>query len=72
MSVDPFDPFGAYRMWTTAATRTAEQLQEARRQARLTAARADVDVAYAAFRNVSDRESAENLKAAVEAFLTVS
>jgi len=69
---NPFDPFGAYQAWMTAATRTTEQLQEARRQVKLTAARADVDAAYAQFRNISDRESAENLKAAVEAFLTVA
>lgn len=69
---NPFDPFAAYQAWMTAATRTAEQVQEARRQAKLTAARADVDVAYVAFRNVSDRESAENLAAAVAAFLTVA
>lgn len=68
---NPFDPFAAYNTWMTAAARTAEQLQEARRQAKLTAARADVDLAYGQFRNVSDRESAENLAAAVAAFLSV-
>lgn len=68
----PFDPLGFYRRWADAAERTTEQLQEARRQARLTAARADVDASYAAFRNVSDVKSAENLVKAVEAFIAVS
>ena len=55
---NPFDPFGVYKAWADAAERTTEQLREAQRQARLTAARADVDASYAAFRNVSDSKSA--------------
>ena len=66
---NPFDPLGIYKAWTDAAERTTEQLREAQRQARLTAARADVDASYAAFRNVSDTKSAENLRKAVDAFL---
>jgi hypothetical protein len=67
-----FDPLGIYKTWTDAAERTADQLREAQRQARLTAARADVDASYAAFRNVSDTKSAENLAKAVAAFIEVS
>lgn len=66
---NPFDPFGLYKRWTDAAERTTEQLREAQRQARLTAARADVDASYAAFRNVSDTKSAEHLLKAVEAYI---
>ncbi len=66
---NPFDPFGLYTAWTSAAERTTEQLREAQRQARLTAARADVDASYAAFRNISDSKAAENLAKAVAAFL---
>ena len=66
---NPFDPFGLYTAWTSAAERTTEQLREAQRQARLTAARADVDASYAAFRNVSDMKSAENLRKAVDAYI---
>jgi hypothetical protein len=69
MTGNLFDPLGIYRSWTDAAERTTEQLREAQRQARLTAARADVDASYAAFRNVSDTKSAENLAKAVAAFL---
>jgi len=69
---NPFDPLGIYAAWTSAAERTAEQMKEAQRQLKLTAARADVDAAYAAFRNVSDAESAGNLAKAVESFLNVA
>ena len=71
MATNPFDPFGVYKAWTDAAERTTEQLREAARQAQLTAARADVDASYAAFRNVSDSKSAENLRKAVDAFILV-
>jgi hypothetical protein len=70
MSVpNPFDPLGIYKAWTDAAERTTEQLREAQRQARLTAARADIDASYGAFRNISDTKSAENLLKAVEAYI---
>ena len=72
MSINPFDPLGVYAAWSNAAERTAEQMKEAQRQLRLTAARADVDAAYAAFRNVSDTESAENLAKAVAGYLNVA
>jgi len=72
MSTNPFDPLGVYYAWSTAAERTAEQMKEAQRQLKLTAARADVDAAYSAFRNVSDAESAGNLAKAVESFLNVA
>ena len=68
---NPFDPFGIYKSWTDAAERTTEQVREAQRQLQLTAARADVDASYAAFRNVSDVKSAENLRKAVDAFILV-
>jgi hypothetical protein len=68
---NPFDPFGIYKSWTDAAERTAEQMREAQRQLKLTAARADVDASYAAFRNVSDVKSAENLRKAVDAYIAV-
>jgi len=68
---NPFDPFGIYKTWTNAAERTAEQMREAQRQLKLTAARADVDASYAAFRNVSDKTAAENLAKAVAAYLDV-
>lgn len=69
--LNPFDAFGLYRRWADAAERTTEQFREAQRQARLTAARADVDASYLMFRNNSDRESAENLAKAVAAYLEV-
>lgn len=66
---NPFDPLGIYSTWTGAAERSVAQLREAQRQLKLTAARADVDVAYLAFRNVSDVTSATNLAAAVASYL---
>ena len=69
---NPFDPLGIYRAWSMAAERTTEQMREAARQAKLTAARADVDASYAAFRNISDVESAVNLRKAVDAFIKAS
>ena len=66
---NPFDPLGIYKSWTDAAERTTEQMREAQRQLKLTAARADVDASYAAFRNVSDTASAQNLRKAVDAYI---
>jgi hypothetical protein len=72
MTLNPFDPFNLYATWSSAAERTAEQMKEAQRQLKLTAARADVDASYLAFRNNSDRTSAENLAKAVTGYLEVS
>jgi hypothetical protein len=79
---NPMDPFGIAKAWTTGIERstnlTVEQLRRAadqaveiERQARLTAAKMDVDTAYVTFRNTSDQASAENLAAATEMFLKV-
>ena len=69
-SFDPWDPFGVLRATTEAAARVQAQAQEAARQARLNAAKADVTAAFAAWSNQPDGPASENLRGAVEAFLT--
>lgn len=69
---NPLDPFGFFGEQELAVKRVTAQALEAARQAKLTAARSDVDVAYAAFRNHSDRESAANLRDAVEVYLSAA
>jgi hypothetical protein len=69
---DPLDPFGFFGQQRAVVKRMTAQSREAVRQAKLTASRADVDAAYVAFRNHSDRESATNLRDAVEVYLSVA
>lgn len=72
MTVNPLDPFGLVAAATRSMERIAAQQREALRQAKLNAARADVDTAYLAFRNHPDTKSAQNLCDAATAYLSVA
>jgi hypothetical protein len=68
---NPFDPFGVVERMTTAAKRITAQQQEATRQARLNAAKADVTAAFAAWTNQPDGPATKNLQEAVTTYLSI-
>lgn len=70
-SFDPFDPFGVVRATTESLARAQAQAREAARQARLTAAKADVATAFAAWTNQPDRTATVNLQEAVATYLSI-
>lgn len=73
MIVNPFDPLGVLKSWTEqgrraqeAADRIVAQQRQAQRAAALGLLVADVDTAYALFKQHPDDESAGNLADAID------
>lgn len=72
MTVNPLDPLGVLKTWTDNARRAQDatdriiaQAEQGKRTARLAALVADVDTAYAAWRQHPDAASAGNLADAI-------
>lgn len=70
MSVNPFDPLGIGKAIQDQFTRAATRAAEAARQARITAAKADVVAAYAGWTTQPDGPATENLQEALSVYLT--
>jgi len=70
MTVNPFDPLGIGKAVQDQMARARTRTVEAARQARLTAAKADVVSAYSNWTTQPDGPATRNLQEAIEIYLT--